>query len=66
MSEGENGRRDGTAAWHRKLHHTGHDELPKDTAQTPGMRSYEAISGARTRSWIASVADLAAASEPDG
>jgi uncharacterized RmlC-like cupin family protein len=50
MSEGENGRREGTEAWHRKLHHTGHDELSQDTAQTPGMRRYEAISGARNGS----------------
>jgi uncharacterized RmlC-like cupin family protein len=38
---------DGTAAWHRKLHHTGHDALSADTAQTPGMTRYEAISGKR-------------------
>jgi hypothetical protein len=56
MSEGENGRRDGTAAWHRKLHHTGHDEPSEDTPQTPGMRRYEAISGARAEvpTWTAS------------
>ena len=41
---------DGTAAWHRKLHHTPHDQLTKDTAQTPGMTRYEAISGARNGS----------------
>jgi uncharacterized RmlC-like cupin family protein len=40
----------GTAAWHAKLHHTGHDELNEDTAQTPGMRRYEAISGRMTGS----------------
>src|SRR4051794_8974413 len=40
----------GTEAWHRRLHHTGHDELSEDTAQTPGMRRYEAISGKRTGS----------------
>ncbi|QEC47444.1 cupin domain-containing protein [Baekduia soli] len=40
----------GTAAWHLRLHHTGHDALSEDTAQTPGMRRYEAISGARTGS----------------
>ena len=40
----------GTDAWHRKLHHTGHDELSEDTAQTPGMRRYEAISGKRNGS----------------
>jgi uncharacterized RmlC-like cupin family protein len=46
-----NGPRDaGTAAWHRRLHHTGHDELSEDTAQTPGMRRYEAISGKRNGS----------------
>ena len=37
----------GNAAWHRQLHHTGSDELSEDTAQTPGMRRYEAISGKR-------------------
>jgi uncharacterized RmlC-like cupin family protein len=36
---------DGTAAWHRRLHRTGRDELSEDTAQTPGMRRYEAVSG---------------------
>jgi uncharacterized RmlC-like cupin family protein len=41
---------DGTAAWHRRLHHTPHDGLSEDTAQTPGMRRYEAISGARNGS----------------
>src|SRR5471032_697379 len=40
----------GTAAWHRKLHHTSHDGLSEDTAQTPGMRRYEAISGVRNGS----------------
>lgn len=40
----------GTAAWHRRLHHTGHDQLSEDTALTPGMRRYEAISGARNGS----------------
>jgi uncharacterized RmlC-like cupin family protein len=40
----------GTAAWHRRLHHTGHGELSEDTGQTPGMRRYEAISGARNGS----------------
>jgi uncharacterized RmlC-like cupin family protein len=38
------------AAWHRQLHHTGHDHLSVDTAQTPGMRRYEAISGKRNGS----------------
>jgi uncharacterized RmlC-like cupin family protein len=37
--------RDGTAAWHRRLHRTGSDQLSEDTAQTPGMRRYEAVSG---------------------
>jgi uncharacterized RmlC-like cupin family protein len=41
---------DGTAAWHRRLHHTGHDDLSEETAQTPGMRRYEAISGTRNGS----------------
>ncbi len=40
----------GTAAWHRRLHHTPHDALSEDTAQTPGMRRYEAISGKRSGS----------------
>ena len=40
----------GTAAWHIKLHHTRSDDLDEDTAQTPGMRRYEAISGKRTGS----------------
>src|SRR5919204_2724317 len=40
----------GTAAWHGRLHHTGHDALSADTAQTPGMRRYEAISGRMTGS----------------
>ena len=40
----------GTAAWHARLHHTAHDELSEDTAQTPGMRRYEAISGRRSGS----------------
>jgi uncharacterized RmlC-like cupin family protein len=37
----------GTAAWHRRLHHTSRDGLSEDTAQTPGMTRYEAISGKR-------------------
>jgi uncharacterized RmlC-like cupin family protein len=41
----ESDRRAGTAAWHASLHHTGHDELSEETAQTPGMRRQEAISG---------------------
>lgn len=40
----------GTAAWHFKLHHTHSDELSEETAQTPGMRRYEAISGRRNGS----------------
>ena len=40
----------GTAAWHRRLHHTGRDQLSEATAQTPGMRRYEAISGRRNGS----------------
>jgi uncharacterized RmlC-like cupin family protein len=40
----------GTAAWHRRLHHTAHDQLSEQTAQTPGMRRYEAISGRRSGS----------------
>jgi uncharacterized RmlC-like cupin family protein len=40
----------GTAAWHRRLHHTAHDHLSEETAQTPGMRRYEAISGVRNGS----------------
>src|SRR4029078_6175014 len=40
----------GTPAWHRLLHHTPHDGLTEDTAQTPGMRRFEAISGKRNGS----------------
>jgi uncharacterized RmlC-like cupin family protein len=40
----------GTAAWHRRLHHTATGELSEETAQTPGMRRYEAISGKRNGS----------------
>lgn len=50
MSEDESRRQDGTAAWHRRLHHTGRDGLSEETAQTPGMRRYEAISGTRSGS----------------
>ncbi len=39
-----------TAAWHRHLHHTAQDQLSEDTAQTPGMRRFEAISGKRNGS----------------
>jgi uncharacterized RmlC-like cupin family protein len=50
VSEGEPEHQDGTAAWHRRLHHTGRDRLSEETAQTPGMRRYEAISGTRNGS----------------
>ena len=40
----------GTAAWHRALKHTPSDGLSEDTAQTPGMRRFEAISGRRSGS----------------
>ena len=40
----------GTAAWHARLHHTSRDRLSGDTAQTPGMRRYEGISGRMTGS----------------
>jgi uncharacterized RmlC-like cupin family protein len=50
VSIGHSGSTDGTAAWHRRLHHTHRDGLTEDTAQTPGMRRYEAISGARNGS----------------
>ena len=40
----------GTAAWHAGLHHTPHDRLSEETAQTPGMRRYEAVSGRMTGS----------------
>ena len=40
----------GNEAWHRMLHHTRHDQLSEDTAQTKGMRRYEAISGTRNGS----------------
>lgn len=39
-----------TARWHRHLHHVPGDRLSEATAQTPGMRRYEAISGARVGS----------------
>ena len=50
VTHDERGDPDGTAAWHRRLHHTGRDQLSEETAQTPGMRRYEAISGARNGS----------------
>ena len=40
----------GTAAWHASLHHTSGDALSEETAQTPGMRRYEAVSGRMTGS----------------
>jgi uncharacterized RmlC-like cupin family protein len=49
-ADGEPDRQAGTAAWHASLHHTGRDELSDDTAQTPGMRRYEAISSRLTGS----------------
>ena len=49
-ADNESDRRAGTAAWHARLHHTGRDELSEETAQTPGMRRYEAISGRMTGS----------------
>jgi hypothetical protein len=48
MGEAESERKAGAAAWHRGLHHTGHDQLSEENAQTPGMRRYEAISGTRS------------------
>ena len=45
MAMTERDRRAGNAAWHASLHHTGHDQLSEETAQTPGMRRQEAISG---------------------
>jgi uncharacterized RmlC-like cupin family protein len=35
----------GKAAWHQRLGHVRGGELGSDTAQTPGMRRFEAISG---------------------
>ena len=35
----------GTAAWHGRIEHIRGDALDPDTAQTPGMRRLEAISG---------------------
>lgn len=35
----------GTAAWHGRIEHVRGTGLDPDTAQTPGMRRYEAISG---------------------
>lgn len=39
--------KDRTAHWHPPLGHVSAGELSPDTAQTPGMRRYEAISGRR-------------------
>jgi len=50
MTEHESTQEPGTAAWHRRLHHTGGDRLSEETAQSPGMRRYEAISGRRNGS----------------
>jgi uncharacterized RmlC-like cupin family protein len=50
MSDRHNDLDPGTAAWHRHLHHTEHDQLSEDTAQTPGMRRFAAISGKRNGS----------------
>jgi uncharacterized RmlC-like cupin family protein len=50
MTDSQATAHDGTAAWHRRLHHTGRDELSGETTQTPGMRRYEAISGTRSGS----------------
>jgi uncharacterized RmlC-like cupin family protein len=40
----------GNEAWHRMIHHTDSDSLSPDTAQTKGMRRFEAISGRRNGS----------------
>lgn len=48
MTEREVEHDDATAAWHRRLHHTSRGGLSEKTAQTPGMRRYEAISGTRS------------------
>lgn len=40
----------GTEAWHRPLHHVPKGTLSPDTAQTPGMDRFAAISGARAGS----------------
>jgi uncharacterized RmlC-like cupin family protein len=50
MSDHARDTEDANAAWHRRLHHTGHDGLSQETAQTPGMVRYEAISGKRNGS----------------
>lgn len=40
----------GTAAWHRPLQHVPQGTLSPDTAQTPGMARFAAISGPRAGS----------------
>src|SRR5665213_295401 len=40
----------GTEAWHQRLHHTPREALSADTAQSPGMQRYEAVSGRLTGS----------------
>lgn len=45
MSAGVDDRAQGTSVWHKPLHHTPHAALSPDTAQTPGMTRYAAISG---------------------
>jgi uncharacterized RmlC-like cupin family protein len=45
----------GTRAWHKPLHHTRAGELDSDTAQTPGMKRFEALSaryGGTERLWL--------------
>ncbi|MCW2899102.1 MAG: Cupin 2 conserved barrel domain protein [Streptosporangiaceae bacterium] len=39
------GRSDDTTAWHQRLRHIRGGTLSADTAQSPGMRRFEAISG---------------------
>ncbi|MCW3063240.1 MAG: cupin protein [Solirubrobacterales bacterium] len=44
-----------TAAWHRPLHHTARGDLDAATAQTPGMRRFEALSarhGGTEKIWL--------------
>jgi len=40
----------GTEAWHQRLHHRPKAALSADTAQSPGMQRYEAVSGRMTGS----------------
>jgi len=45
----------GTRAWHRPLHHTRAGELDSDTAQTKGMKRFEALSarhGGTEQLWL--------------